>query len=214
MRTAAHKDTKFVLQSTTQVKTKRSPTSHHPCKDFSPTRSLSCVVNRRRTKRNPTSHHPCMDFRPTRSLSCVANPKRSKIRPTIPLESVRTAVHEVCVAVAFPSQRRSKLRHHIIPLMDLAIQNHSIETDPSFHLATDQRLHPWIESVRTAVQKETKYVLQSPPQVRTKRTPDIASLCMDFADWNHRHHTHIPFSIHADIVSCQRRSKIRHRISP
>ena len=155
IRTAAHKVSKFVLHSTTQVKTKRNPTSHLPCKEFSPIRSLSCVANPRKTKRNPTSHPSCMDFSPTRSLSCVANPRRSTIRPTIPFESVRTALHEVCVAVAFPSHRRSKIRHHITPSMDLAIQIHSIETDPSFHLAADRRLHPWIESDPKSGWRET-----------------------------------------------------------
>ena len=167
-------------------------------------RSLSCVANPRRTKRNPTSLPSCMDFSPTRSLSFVANPKRSKIRPTIPLESVRTAVHEVCVAVAFPSQRRSKIRHHIIPSMDLAIQNHSIETDPSFHLATDRRFHPQFESDPNSGRRE-------PP---TSHLSVHGFPCMDSASRSIA--TILTFLSPSTpiLLSCQRRSKIRHRISP
>ena len=43
------------------------------------------------------------------------------------------------------------------------------------HLATCRHLHPWMKGMRTAVQV-AKFVLHSPPQVRTKRNPDIASL--------------------------------------
>ena len=41
----------------------------------------------------------------------------------------------------------------------------------STHLATGRHLHPWIKGMRTAVQKVSKFVFQSPTQVRTKRNP-------------------------------------------
>ena len=45
----------------------------------------------------------------------------------------------------------------------------------SICLATGRHPHPWIESVRTAVQKDKKFVLQSPSQVTDEAKFDITS---------------------------------------
>ena len=74
-------------------------------------------------------------------------------------------------------------------------------SDPPFHLATGRHLHPWIESVETAVQKVTKFVLQSPSQVRDEaKIRHHITPCMDLAILDHSLLAHFPIFIAAHFV--------------
>ena len=67
---------KFILQSTTQVKTKRNPTSHPPCKDLSPHSKF--VLRRQPKKVEDQTHHSIW-----KREDCCARSlcwRRSKIR--------------------------------------------------------------------------------------------------------------------------------------
>ena len=120
----------------------------------------------------------------------------SKIRSTIPFESVRTAVHEVCLAVAIPSQRRSKIRYHIIPSMDLAILNHSKirSTIPSGNRSTSSRKREDCGAEGQEVCLAVAIPSQRLSKIRHHITP-----CMDLAMMNHSFLVHFPISMNAHL---------------
>ena len=83
--------------------------------------------------------------------------------------------HQVCTVPHNLNFKHKQIYHSVCQQVDNSGNKQTESAIPSVKkstpLATDRHLHPWIQGMRTAVQKDTKFVLQSTAQVRTKRNP-------------------------------------------
>ena len=141
MRTAAHEVSKFFLRSTTQVKTKRTPTSHFSVHGFlhcaiTPLKVCLAVTNPSKDEDKPRHRiSPCMDVASwtivhthfpisIHEADTVPCQRRSKIRHRNSPYTDQTSPSKIrrrispCMHQTSPFQRRSKIRHRISPCTD------------------------------------------------------------------------------------------------